>query len=223
MRSLTVIIAGLLLAMTGCVSMPQEVPENYLVNKTAEEGKALDKLATGIIAKNQEMRGLKDRAQEARQKIAIEQGRLDILKEEKKLLDNKQKQYVLENDTAKITDNQKLIADKDAEVQAQDARLAYTISAFEYARAKSDVAEAELAVMVAELGYAKAKIAKSYLLARQTAAGTGDNKTASPDPTTYDEKYRLYLEKQRENLTTKKNQKEESSVKMKIAEDKMKK
>ena len=225
MRSFVILTAALLLSLAGCVTMPDPVPVDYLADKTAEQGKVLEKLENTIITKNHEVRTLKDKEQAAEQKVKVEKGRLDILKDERKLLDDKKKQYQLENDLTNIDENNKQIAIKEAETRTQDAKLEHATASFELARAQREVGETELAVMVAEMNYEKSRIAKDYLVKRYVANNTGEqdkkNKTADPDK--YDEKYRRYLEKQRENLVDKRNARDEASMKLKIAEDKLKK
>ncbi len=93
MRSFVTLTAALLLSLAGCVTMPDPVPVNYLVEKTPEQGKILEKLENGIIAKNHEVKALKDKSQAADQKVNVEKGRLGILKDERSLLDEKKKQY----------------------------------------------------------------------------------------------------------------------------------
>lgn len=211
----------MLAVLAGCVTMPDPVPVGYLIDKTADQGKALEKLESGIIAKNHEVRMLKDKVGDTEQKVKVEKGRLDILKDERKLLDEKQKQYQLENDAAKIEENTKQIAAKAGEITMQENKVEYATASSELARAQKEVGESELAVMVAELNYEKARIAKDYLVKHQVA-GAAEKKDKSADPEKYDEKYRAYLDKQRETLVGKKNARDEAALKLKIAEDKLK-
>jgi len=203
--------------------MPDPVPADYLVDKTADQSKVLEKLENSIIAKNHEIKTLKDRDEAAGQKVKVEKGRLDILKNEKNLLEEKKKQYQLENDLPGIDENNKQLAVKDAEIKTQETKLEHAKTAFEFARAQREVGEAELSVMVAELNYEKSRIAREYLVKRFVAnpPAEGDKKKTA-DPDKYDEQYRKYLEKQREILVEKRNARDEASLKLKIAEDKLK-
>jgi hypothetical protein len=221
MRSFVILTAAFLLSLAGCVSMPDPVPNNFLVEKTPEQGKILEKLENGIIAKNHEVKALRDKSQAALQTVVIEKGRLDILKDERKLLDEKQKQFQLENDPAKIEDNNKQIAAKDSDINTQQLKLERATASSELARAQKEMGESELSVMVAELGYEKARIAREYLVKHQTDSASAEEKDQS-SPDKYDDQYRLYLEKQRENLVEKRNARDEAALKLKIAEDKLK-
>lgn len=223
MRTIVILTIALLVSLAGCDTMPDKVPADYLVDKTAEQGKVLEKLENAIIVKNHEVRTLKDRIQAADQKVKVEKGRLDILKDEKKLLAEKQKQYQLENDAAKTEENTKQMADKEVEIQEQDNKVEHATASYELARAQKDVGETELAVLVAELNYEKSRIAKDYLVKRQGAISAGEKKEKAADPEKYDEKYRVFLEKQRGNLMAKKNIRDEALMKLKIVEDKLKK
>ncbi len=225
MRALVILTIAMLLTLAGCDIMPDPVPADYLADKTAEQGKALEKIENGIIAKNHEVGTLKERLKAADQNVKVEKGRLVILKDERRLLDEKKKQYQLENDTANIEENNKQIGLKDESIKTQEIKVEYAAASQELARAQKEVGETELAVMVAELSYEKSKIAKEYLVKRQTAnAGDDQNKKdKAADPEKYDEKYQKYLEKQRQNLVAKKNTRDEASMKLKIVEDKLKK
>jgi hypothetical protein len=222
MRSFVILTATLLLSLTGCVTMPDPVPADYLVDKTAEQVRVLEKLENAIIAKNHEVKTLKDKEEATAQKVKVDKGRLDILKDERKLLDEKKKQYQLENDLANIDENNKHIASKEAEIKTQEIKLENSIASHELARAQREVGETELAVMVGELNYEKARIAREYLVKKVTANPTTEKKDqAAADK--FDEKYRQYLDKQRENLVDKKNARDEASMKLKIVEEKLKK
>ncbi|OHD63032.1 MAG: hypothetical protein A2176_09440 [Spirochaetes bacterium RBG_13_51_14] len=205
--------------------MPDPVPYAYLVEKTAEQGSALEKQENSIIAKNQENRKLKDKVKDADYKLKVDTGRLDILKEEKKLLEEKQKQYQLENDSERINENAKQISDKEGEIQMQSARVEYYSAVLEHVKTQNEVAEAELSVLVAELNYQKSTIAKEYLMKRKGAVTASDEKKGStlPDPEKYEDKYQKYLDRQREILVAKKQARDEAAMKVKIAEEKLKK
>jgi hypothetical protein len=222
MRSLIICLTVSTVFLAGCLTMPEEVPDAYLVEKTADEGKTIEKLKTDIIAKNQEIHVLKDRVTDAGQKQKVEKGRTSILKQEKSLLEDKQKQYQLENDTAKMNENAKAMVDNDYQLRAGNARLEVAIAALDLAEAQQEVGEAELAVQVAELASAKAKVAKTYLVKKQSSGVPDDKKASGKGPETYDEKYVKYLEKQRETLVSKKAARDEAALKLKVAEDKFK-
>jgi hypothetical protein len=221
MKAILILFASSLIALSGCVTMPDPVPDEYMVDKTADQQKTLEKLENFVIAKNHAARVMKDKLQEAEQKLKIDKGRLEILKDEKSLLEDKQKQYKLENDGARIDENAKAMAEKDSEIRAQVARLDNTSAVLDLANADKDVADADLSVQVAELRYERARIARDYLVKRLGAADPNVKKDSSESPDMYDEKYRKYLEKQREILADKKVARDEAAVKVKITEDKL--
>ena len=222
MRACIICLAASAVILAGCVTMPEEVPDAYLVEKTSDEGKALDKLGTAIVAKNQEIRVLKDKVKDAELKLKIEKGRVFILNQEKSLLENKQKQFQLENDMAKMNENAKLMVDNDYQIRAGNDRLDLAKAGLDLAEAQQEVGEAELAVQVAELSSEKAKIAKTYLVKKQSSGVATDKKASDNGPETYDEKYVKFLEKQRETLVSKKAARDEAAMRMKVAEDKIK-
>ena len=167
MKTIFAFIGVLLLALTGCITMPEAVPEAYLVDKTSDEGKMLDTLSGVIIEKNHEIKSTRDKVKESKHSLEVEQGRLVILQDEKKLLAEKQKQYELEKDHAKIDENRKMIIEKENEIGYQNIKVEYAAALYENDAAKNEVAESELAVSVAEFNYERSKIAKIYLLKRR--------------------------------------------------------
>ena len=226
MKSIIIATSLSLAFLAGCITMPDPVPDEYLVNKTAEDNKALDRLAAAIIAKNHELKSSKDKLAGSEDKLQVERGRLDILKNEKELLVSKQKQFELEKDQAKIDENTEALAEKDGQIEVQTSRVEYAAAYGDNARAERDVAETELSVLVADLNYQKSKIAKAYLLKQEPAGKEGETKTSNPfkpGPDKYDEQYEKYLNKQRETLADKKNEQEKSAVRLKIAENNLKK
>jgi hypothetical protein len=218
------ISAAALLLSAGCVTMPEPVPEMYLMQKTPEQVKTLEKIENAIIAKNHEIRDLSDKVTNVMHTLVVEKGRLSILTDEKNLLLEKQKQYLLENDEVKLDESKKLLVDKEDEINTQQSRVDYTAGLLDYTTEHKDVAESELAVLVAELSYEKSQIAKAYLMKLQTAAGDdkGKKKT-SLGAEKFDEKYKQYLDKQREILSGKRDVLDQASIKLKMAEGKLKK
>jgi hypothetical protein len=222
MRSLIIVITAFLVSLTGCITMPEKVPDEYLSDKTSDQSKNLEKMENAVISKNHEVQTFKEKAEDAERKLKIEKGRLGILKDEKKLMEERQKQYQLENDSEKIGENAKLISQKESEIIWQVNRVEYAVAFRDHVKAQKEVVDTELSVLVAELNYERSRIAKDYLLKRQVNAAADKKDKASVDAGKYDEKYRAYLDKQREVLAAKRVSLEEAAVKLKITEDKLK-
>jgi len=226
MKTTWAISAASLLLFAGCVTMPEPVPDMYLLQKTPGQVKKLETIESAIIAKNHEIKDLSDKVTNVMHTLAVEKGRLSILMDEKNLLLEKQKQYLLENDPAKLDENKKVLVDKEDEINSQKARVDYTAALLEYTSDHKDAAESELAVLVAELSYEKAQIAKAYLLKLQAEAAAGEakgKKKTSLGAETFDAKYKQYLDKQQEILSGKRDVLDQASIKLKMAEEKLKK
>jgi hypothetical protein len=223
MKKILVVASASFTLFIGCITMPDPVPDAYLTEKSAEDIKTIDKLSDVIIGKNHEIKGTRDKIKENNHSLEVEKGRLSILKDEKALLQEKHKQYLLEKDQAKVEENIKMIADKDTAIEAQTAKVEYTAALLEHSIAGNEVSEAELSVLVSELGFEKSRIAKAYLLKREQAAGDEGKKQKKGEALTYDEKYRKYLDRQREILASKKNDLEKAAVALKMAGEKIKK
>jgi hypothetical protein len=221
MRPLIICLTAASIFLAGCVTMPAEVNPDYLAEKSADEGKTLDRLGAGIIAKRQELPDLKKKVEDAELRLKLVKGWAAILKQEKSLLENKQKHFQLENDTAKMNANAKLMVDNDYQIRAENERLENAKAVLALAEAQQEVTEAELSVQVAELSYEKAKIARTYLVKKQGTT-VPDDKKASKGPETYDEKYRKYLEQQREELVSRKAVRDEAAKKLRVTEDRLK-
>ncbi len=221
MKSLILFLSAAAVFFAGCVTMPGEVNPEYLVDKTAEENKTIEKLQASIIAKRQEIPDLKKKVEEAGQRLKVIRGWAVILKQEKSLLENKQKHFQLENDAAKMNANAKLMIDNDYQIRAEAERLGYARAVLELAEAQQEVAEAELSVQVAELANEKAKIARTYLVRKQGTTVPDGKKSSSKGPETFDEKYRNYLDQQREQLISKRAARDEAVKRLKITEDKL--
>jgi hypothetical protein len=223
MKTMLLITAAMLVALSGCVTMPDPVPDMYLAEKSDQDAKVLEKLANAIIAKNHEIKAMRDKVKDSDHKLTVEKGRLSILSDEKNLLLEKKKQYVLEKDQAKIDENQKMLVEKEIEIGNQNSKVEYSAALLEHTTALNEVREMELSVLVAELNYERARIAKAYLLKREEAGGEEGKKQKKGDALTYDEKYKKYLDKQQEQLAALKIEMEKAAVKLKMAEDKLKK
>ncbi len=222
MRATLFIIALSIFATIGCVTMPDPVPDAYLSRKNAEQGKTLEMLEKKAIARNRDVRTLREREADAERILKVEEGRLSILKEEKLLLEGKGRQYQLENDSEQIAENARLMGEKDAQIQAQGFRAEFSSARRGLARAEREVAEAELAVSVAELNYEKSRIAGEYLVAADPEVKEGAKKGPfAPKPENYDQPYRKFLDKQRAVLEKKTAARDEAAVNVKIAEQKL--
>ncbi len=222
MKKILLVSAAMLIGLAGCVTLPDPVPDMYLAEKSDEDAKILDKLTKAIIEKNHEIKAIRDKVKETGHRQTVEKGRLSILTDEKNLLIEKKKQFVLENDQAKIEENRKMTIDKEIEIGDQNSKVEYAGALFEHTTALTEVKEMELSVLVAELSYEKSRIAKAYLLKRAEAGGE-DGKKKKADALTYDEKYKKYLDKQKEQLVAQKIEMEKAAVKLKMAQDKLKK
>ena len=215
-----ILFAVMVVALSGCVTMPDPVPDAYLAGKNAEQAKNIEGLEKAAIARNQAVRAVRDREAEAGRVLKVEEGRLAIMRDERRLLEEKQRQYQLEEDQGKLAENAKLMADKDAQVAAQAARVEFSAARSELALKEREVAEAELAVAVAELNYEKSRVAREHLI----SAGAPEGEKKGPfaeKPENFDRPYRKFLDKQRSILEKRIAAREEAAVKVKIAEDKM--
>jgi len=204
------IIAVFAALVAGCVSKPKTIDEALLVDKTPEQAARLAQLEDRIIAKNAEVSASLKDLDAAKQQQVADKGALSIMEKELVLAEEKVK-------VAKSTKDETALADAQKEQRATEHRISVQKSKTELAAATEDkkrnqyeISAGELNVLVAELNYEKAKIAKAYQL--KTLAEKGENKETPKEKSFFDvfkkddkgiiddESYKAFLTKQKDIL-----------------------
>ncbi len=157
--------ASLLLAlvfMAGCLSMPDPVKDEFLVEQTAAQKQKLDSLAQEIIAKRKEKEKVDEALKITVQKVVIAKKEIPVLEKENETLVEKQKLYTIENNDAMVKKTNDDIAANQTALARQKAYLKYLQALEDDQEAQIELRHAELAVYVSEMEFEKAKIARVY-------------------------------------------------------------
>ena len=199
--------------ITGCLSMPDPVKDEFLVEQTNEETQHMDDIAQVIIAKRKEKDAVEEKLKVTRQQLVIAKKELPVLKDERKLLLEKQKLYTLQNDETRLSEINGKIAKNEKQRLQQEAYIDYLKALEDDQKAGMELKHAELAVKVAELNFVKAQIARRYQeknlpqAASQKEEGTKEDTGKSLiNVKTYED----YYVKQQELLKKKKENKKKS-------------
>ncbi|MCU0849100.1 MAG: hypothetical protein MUD12_14565 [Spirochaetes bacterium] len=225
-------LTGLILSIviTGCVSLPDPVPEEFLVNKTPEESKKLADIESAIIKKKNEIDRARKEYDQSEEKANIAEERISVLEKEKSLFAEKEKLYTIEKDEKNLGDIRNKIVENETQLVKARAISEYSSAYRDYCRALFEYNETELAVSVAELYYEKSLIARDFLLKKDDRArqqNTDTVKTATfanqdSDKAVDVQMYSNYFVKQKDALRGKGDKLKEMTAKLRSAENKLK-
>lgn len=150
------------LVAAGCSTMPSEIEEKYLVEKTESDVKNISLLEQKIIDKNKDkepveakiknIAGLPDKTEE---EIKLLEKENDLIKDQIYLYEKNKDAVNLESKKAQLAENESNLTKK-------RAILLYQQSEKKLLEAEAAFKNAELAQYIAELNYEKSKIASTY-------------------------------------------------------------
>ncbi|MBN1534713.1 MAG: hypothetical protein JXA20_18730 [Spirochaetes bacterium] len=162
MKRYHVLSVMLFSALIGCVSMPDPVNEAYLVNQTKDDEKIFKVLEEKVVSKKLELDNYKETIKNAERKVQLGRSELSVLNKKKSLLDEEKRLAGLKEDSAAENDLAAQLEKNDHAMQKQRLKLRFLDLSLENARTLGKIRESELAVLVGELNYEKAKVAKRY-------------------------------------------------------------
>ena len=148
--------------ITGCATLPGPVEEQYLADKTEKDSKRLEQIETEIIAKNREKLAAEQNRRENTPDIERTEEELDLLLRENKLLKDQLELYTKSKDARNIEIKKEELADNDLKIKKHRNLLKYQEAQKNLLAADAELKNAKLAVLVAQLNYEKAEIAKVY-------------------------------------------------------------
>ncbi len=159
-KFLQLIILSLLLS--ACTTMPPEIEEKYLVQKTGSDSKIINSLEERIIAKNREKQEVDSRIRNLSRTPDTTEDEIKLLKKENGLLKDQIYLYEKNKDAVNLEAKKKQLADNDAILDKKIAQFNYSQSERKLLETELDLKDAELAVLIAELNNEKSKIAAAY-------------------------------------------------------------
>ena len=158
----TIPLIFLALIITACATMPPEINDKYLAEKTDAESKKIFAMENRIIETNREKQVLEKKIYDNAKLPAETEKELNLLQDENKALKKQVAAYEKNNDTTNLEENKKKLIENENQIKAKTALLQYQQTENEYNNAGLNLRNAELANYIAELNVEKSKIAAVY-------------------------------------------------------------
>lgn len=159
-RKLPVILLSLMIA--SCTTMPKEIEDKYLAEKTEADSKTISTLEQKIIDKNKEKQGVEKKIKEQPKLPAGIEEEIRLLKDEKRLLKDEIFFYESNKDAVNLELKKGRLAENEAKYARKTALVEYNKTEKKLFEAELEVKNAELAQAIAELNVEKSKIAAVY-------------------------------------------------------------
>lgn len=148
--------------ITGCATLPGPVEEQYLVDKTDKDSVLIENVESKIIAKNKEKQSAELNRKENIPDIETTREELNLLLRENNLFKDQLELYTKSSDARNIETKKEQLAESNIKIEQQKKLLKYQEEQKNFLDASSELKNAELAVLVAELNYKKSEIANAY-------------------------------------------------------------
>jgi len=159
-RKLPVILLSLLIA--GCSTMPGEIDEKYLTEKTEPEQKTIFALEQKIIDTNKDKQVIDKKMKEQAKLPAGTGDEIKLLKEENGLLKDQVYFYEKNKDAVNLEVKKNQLAENESKLSRKISLFQYQQSEKKLFETELDLKNAELAQYISELGVEKSKIAAAY-------------------------------------------------------------
>ena len=210
----------------GCVSAPDRIDDSLLIEKTPEQAQKIESLEDRIIEQNKVLERSITDLNNSKQDLLKEKGVLSILEKEKSLNDEKLKVAKASKDEEAVSAAQNELKQTDSKISKQIVKLAYTDSLNAHKYNSNRLESAKLNVLVAELNYEKAKIARAYQVKQLKNKTTDaeakkeksffDNFKKNKDGLIDEEEYKKYFDSKKDDVQNR-------TADWKITEEKMSK
>ncbi len=210
----------------GCVTMPEPVSDSYMIDKTKDEQKLISELQEKIVSKKLEMDNYRDTVKKADQTLLRSRSEFSVLNKKKSLFMEEQKLALVKEDQAAANEIQEQINGNELLIQKQKLHVRFSELMKANAEATGKIKESELAVLVAEMSYEKAKVAKKYFDKRNKELGKDKEEPSffsrlfggGGNDTIDTSRYLAYLEKLRDRLKADRESQKETETKAEAAE-----
>jgi len=224
-KIIPVILLSLMIA--ACSTMPKEIDEKYLSEKTESDSKLINSLEQKIIDKNKEKQAVESRMKEQAKLPAGSEEGIKLLKKENGILKDQVYYYEKNKDAVNLEA-------KKAQLEENESALAKKTALFQYQQSEKNLFDAdlelknaELAQYISELNSEKSKIAKTYRDKNEPAKPVKEenfftkllNKINKKDPDdTYGyKKYDEFLEKKKQETAEAELKYKEADIKFQSA------
>jgi hypothetical protein len=146
----------------GCASFQEPVDDSLLNEMTPPEKENITAIQDSIISRKNEKDASEKVVEISDQMLLVSSARQASLNAQKEYYLKREKLSILSGDKAKQQDSQKMIKLTDEEIVKESANKDYCILKKEADRAAFKLKEAELSVLVSQLDFEKAKIAREF-------------------------------------------------------------
>lgn len=202
-KILPVILFSLIIA--SCTTMPSEIEDKYLAEKTEPQSKAISALEQKIIDKNKEKQSSGIRMKETANLPGKTEEEVKLLEKENDILKDQIVLYEKNKDAVNLEAKKVQLADNESKLAKKRAILQYQESEKKLAETENALKDTELAQYIAELNLEKSKIAAVYRDKTEQATPEAEQNFLSklfnpkdPNDKYGYKKYSDYLEKKKE-------------------------
>jgi hypothetical protein len=207
------IFTMLSLVMFGCASLQEPVDDALLGEMTQPEKENIASIKNSIITKKNEKDISEKTVEVSEQAILVSTSRSSLLAAQKDYYIKREKFYLLSNDTAKLQDARTMIKRSDDLSVQESANAAYCRAKRDADLAAFKVKEGEMSVLVSQLDFEKAKIAREYQVRRY---GEKYNKLIDT------KKFGDYYNAMQDDLGSRKKDYQKAQDSLKVASEKLK-
>lgn len=159
-RTIPVLILSLLIA--GCSTMPKEIEDRYLAEKTESETKTIYSLEQKIIDTNREKETVEKKLKTSSGLPAGTEEEIKLLEKENELLKEQVYFYEKNKDAVNLESKKKQLAENETRLAMKTALLQYQLNEKKLFESELELKNAMLAEAIAELNVEKSKIAETY-------------------------------------------------------------
>ena len=157
---LPVIFISLIVA--ACTTMPPEIEDKYLAEKSDSQSKVIADLEQKIIDKNKEKQAAAKKSNELVRLTIRTEEEITLLKKENTVLKDQVYLYEKNKDAVNLEPKKKQLAENDAALTKKISMLQYQMAEKKLSETDLELKNAELALLISELGFEKSKIAAEY-------------------------------------------------------------
>ena len=199
--------------LLNCASFQKPVDDSFLTEMTQQEKDSINALNNSIIIKKNEQDTSEKTLVVSDQAILVSDSRISMLNAQKDNNQKNEKLYVLSGDTIKQQETSSLTKKIDIQIAQETANQNYCVAKRNANLALFKVKEAELSVLVSQLDFEKAKIAREFQINRY---GEKYDKLVDAN------KFNDYLNSMKDDLNKRKQEYQKALESLKIASDQLK-
>jgi hypothetical protein len=196
-----------------CASFQDPVDESLLGEINQQEKNTISSIQKSIISKKSEKDASEKNLEISEQAILVSNARLSLINAQREYYLKKEKQYLLLGDSIKMNETHQPIKHTDDLSLQELANANYCTAKRNVDLAAFKVKEADLSVLVSQLDFEKAKIAREYQVRRY---GEKYNKLIEI------KKFEAYSISMQDNLDSRNKQYQKTLDSQKIASEKLK-